>query len=167
MAMLCKVCGNENRVLIDKMVAKGGVSIREIAKRFDISAASLFRHAENHILKHVQKTALRRESEHIETVGEIWKTRLDDTYQRTVRGSDAAPDDPRWMAPMAKVVETGLRASGIISGGTEVTVNAASGSMVVLPYMRPELPAPAPAPAHQALPAPADDADILDGDPDD
>jgi hypothetical protein len=147
----CKVCMHPERVAIDRTVALGAASLRTIAKQHGLTISAVQRHVVRHL--QVQGTAtpasvaqevvnaVRRDREQEQgVVARMWERRLNESYEAVRRGMDRAEQDAELWPQVARfgmtansLIETGLRACGVLAGGPDnhVTVNVEH--LVVLP----------------------------------
>ena len=148
---LCKVCSHPDRTVIDRTIAAGTGSIRDIAKKHGLAKSSVLRHAVNHLQPQAMATAnsiagdvvkaVRDQQQREQgTVARLWERRLHDTYETVRQGMErAAADETAW-TQVAKfgmaansIIEVGMRACGTLAGGQgeRITVNVEQ--LVVLP----------------------------------
>ncbi len=142
----CTVCQHDSRVVIDECLASESLSIRDVSLQFGLTPASVHRHKQNHVTASIRKAlaredeaALERTHQHQDKLASRWMERLESTYERTVDGAErAAGDDKLWsqgakfLAVAAKLIDTGLRADGVIGvrdGGPVTNI----GQVVVIP----------------------------------
>jgi hypothetical protein len=137
----CTVCHHQDLKAIDLELASGESSQRVIARRYCLSLAAVDRHNRKHLKPAVKRHALRQAEQHEAEVASVWTARLEETYQRSLRGADraAASDKPmewvngaRFLAGMGKLCETGLRLEGLIGHGAEAP-SMHVGQIIVLP----------------------------------
>ena len=135
----CTICAHEERVTIDQMLARGTLSLRATADRFGVGRNALTRHYEQHLLKAVQRQIVKRQDREEASTAQVWQERLNSTYAAAHRGVERAEGDPeqwhagaRFLAVAAKLIETGLKAEGVIEGGrTQVQVN--TDQVIIMP----------------------------------
>jgi transposase-like protein len=141
----CTICSHEERATIDQMLARGTLSLRAIANQFGVGRNALARHQETHLIKAVQRQVRRQQEREEEELGSVWRERLHETYEAARRGAERAETDrdqwasgARFLAVVAKVVETGLKADGVIEGASTMPkVNVEQ--VIVLPMGRPQV----------------------------
>lgn len=138
----CKVCQHEARAIIDIMLADSSVSVRHVSAQFGMASSSVQRHKTMHLVGSALKRAVSvRTAEHRQEIESKWIRRLDDAYQATVEGNKRAltdekqwPSGARYLAVAAKLIDSGLRADGVIGANDSGPVTHI-GQVIVMPQL--------------------------------
>lgn len=109
------------------MLSRGTVSRREIARQFGLNRGAMERHHASHVLRDVERAVVRENEKHQEEMRSVWEERLHDTYARAVEAG------PKYLMVQSRLIDTGLRADGVIgeAPGNRSTVNI--GHVIVMP----------------------------------
>jgi hypothetical protein len=147
----CSVCKHPERVAIDRAVATGSASFRDIAKRHGVTVSAVSRHVARHLQAQGMATpasvarevvqAVRQDQEREQGVlARLWERRLDDTYETVRRGMERAEQDPKYWPTVAKfaqaagsLIDTGMRACGTLAGGSDTRVTVNVEQIIILP----------------------------------
>jgi hypothetical protein len=148
---LCKVCSHPDRTVIDRTIAAGSGSIRDIAKKHGLAKSSVLRHAVNHLQPAVMagvdsvagsvvKAVRDQQQRERQQVQSVWVQRLDKTYGDAATAYERAMSDPegidaaaKFLMVAARLCDTGLRTDGVLAGGGETRVTVNVEQLVVLP----------------------------------
>ncbi len=138
MPRACACCEHPKRVGIDRCLVSG-VSLRDISKEFGVHRSSIGRH-QDHVVQAVKRTIERRTVEREEAIASKWKERLETSYESAERGVVTAAGDPkqwpagaRFLAVMAKLIETGLQVDGVIGPTAVGSTVTTTEHVLVLP----------------------------------
>lgn len=139
MPMTCTACIHPSRSVIDRMLASGTGTLREIAGQYGLSTTALHRHKE-HIIAAVRRTVEKRTQGRAERTTSAWEERLQGAYESAQRGVERAETDEtqwtqgaRFLAVMAKLIETGLEMDGVIGTRGITTTTTTVEQVLVLP----------------------------------
>ncbi len=140
MPRACACCEHPKRVGIDRCLVSG-VSLRDISQEYGVHRSSIARH-QDHVVQAVKRTIERRTVEREEAIASKWKTRLESSYEHAERGVETARLDPRqwpagarFLAVMAKLIDTGLQVDGVIGPNAASTTTTIMESVLVLPQI--------------------------------
>lgn len=139
MARLCTVCNHESRVVIDRLIGTGTVTLRNLAEQFGLSTTALHRH-QDHVVQAVRRSIERKTVEREEQMASVWRGRLESAYESAERGVETAANDPkqwpagaRYLAVMSKLIETGLTVDGVIGPAAQTTTTTTVEQVLILP----------------------------------
>ena len=148
---LCKVCSHPDRTVIDRTIAAGTGSIRDIARKHGLAKSSVLRHAVNHLQPAAMATvntvagdvvkAVRDQRERDrQQVNSVWLERLNQTYEDAAVAYENAMNDEDGIDAAAKMLmvrgrlcDTGLRADGVLAGAGEARITVNVEQLIVLP----------------------------------
>lgn len=129
------------------MIAERCESERSIAKQFDVTSAAIHRH-KGHVQEAITKAVRRSEAKTGDRLLSKWEERLDQAWSAARHGYERAGTDPeqwshgaKFIMAAAKLIETGLRVDGIITGGEGKSTVINVDQVVVLP-MGSQVPSP-------------------------
>jgi hypothetical protein len=145
------------RIDIDRIIAAGTEALRPLAKRHGLSPASVLRHATNHvqvdpmttpagIAKQVVQEVRRQQDEANSEIAQLWRGRLESTYAavaRTMERAEKSDSEKAWLSvakfglAAGSLIETGLRAAGVLAGGADTAVTLHIDHLVLLPSSEP------------------------------
>lgn len=138
MARHCSVCTHEYRDTIDRCLGSG-MLLRELAGEYSLSMSALDRHR-SHIVASVKRTVERRRVEREEQAASKWTERLEQAYGLAEGGTRAAAQDEknwpagaRFLAVMAKLIETGLEVDGVIGPAAINAITTTTEQVLILP----------------------------------
>jgi hypothetical protein len=159
MAGRCTVCKHPERVGIDRLIATGTASLREIADRYGLGPSAVSRHVARHlqvqgmatpaaVAKQVVQAVRQEQQREQRQVQSVWVGRLHKTYadaasayNRAMGEEDGIDAAAKFLMVQARLCDTGLRADGVLAGGAEGRVTVNVEQLVVLPQptaVRPE-----------------------------
>jgi hypothetical protein len=154
---MCTVCRHPDRVVIDRTIATGTQSLRAIASQHGLNRNAVTRHAALHLQVDQSNTpaavarevvqAVRREQEQANSeIAQLWRGRLESTYAsvaRTMERAEKSDSEKAWLSvakfglAAGSLIETGLRAAGVLAGGADTAVTLHIDQLVVLPSSEP------------------------------
>jgi transposase-like protein len=143
-----------DRVGIDRAIATGSASFRDIAKLHGVTVSAISRHVAQHwgnapttavstaatVAQEVVQAVRDQQDRDRRQTESVWMGRLHKTYADASTAYNHAINDPEGIDAAAKMLmvqarlcDTGLRADGILAGGGETRVTVNVEQLVILP----------------------------------
>jgi transposase-like protein len=147
----CTVCLHPERIAIDRSIAAGTATFRDISKQHGVTTSALSRHVAQHWASPAVSTPATVANEVVQAVRDqqakerrqtisVWEQRLHTTYTDVASAYDMAIGDAdgidaaaKFAMVRARLCDTGLRADGVLAGGGETRVTVNVEQLIVLP----------------------------------